>query len=462
MKKYKTYYLFTITIILIILIPSFVQDGMFFDGVTYSAISKNLANGLGSIWEPHYTKVLYPYFHEHPPLVFVLQSIFFKIFGNAFYTEKIYCLITTFITILGISKCWRLVVDHNEQKQYDWLPILIWITIPLVSWSSQNNMLENTMTVFTTFAVFCILKAMIENKIIYLIIGSILVILAFLSKGIVGSFPIIIPLIYLIVYKKTNSIFYFSYLLVFFSIISFVILFAFPELKNNLILYFNQQLLPAINNKREITTNNRFSILVNLIIEISLPILIFGFVFIKQRKSKSFYQNINKTALLFFLIALSASIPLILTLKQRNFYLIPSVPFYVLSISLYSYPFFISKIENKISPFLMRIKQLSIILLIGVFIFSIFKFGEISRDKDKLNDVYLLCRYLPEGTILKTKSMLWSDWELVAYLSRIGYLSLDCDNDHEFLLIEKNDRELIEQYNNIDLGLNKYKLMRKK
>ena len=39
------------------------------DGLMYSAISKNLANGIGTFWNPYLSETLFPEFHEHPPLV---------------------------------------------------------------------------------------------------------------------------------------------------------------------------------------------------------------------------------------------------------------------------------------------------------------------------------------------------------------------------------------------------------
>jgi len=106
---------------------------MFSDGIIYSAISNNLANGYGSFWYPHFTKVAHIQFHEHPPLVFIIQSYFFKIFGDAFYTERIFSLFTAVLTAFGISRCWRLFTDKTALKGYDWLPILLWISIPVVS-----------------------------------------------------------------------------------------------------------------------------------------------------------------------------------------------------------------------------------------------------------------------------------------------------------------------------------------
>jgi len=72
----KIFSLFTLAVFIGLLLPVLLKDGMFLDGVTYSCISKNLANNIGELWKPHYTKTLYPAFYEHPPLVFGIQSCF--------------------------------------------------------------------------------------------------------------------------------------------------------------------------------------------------------------------------------------------------------------------------------------------------------------------------------------------------------------------------------------------------
>ena len=143
MKNTKIYLMLPIMLFVGLLILPLVQEGMFFDGVTYSAISKNMANGYGSFWNPHYTKVLYSNFHEHPPLVFIIQSFFFRLLGDGFYTERLFCLLMALLTVFGIVKCWALLSDDAEMKSYYWLPILFWLLVPMVSWSYKNNLLES-------------------------------------------------------------------------------------------------------------------------------------------------------------------------------------------------------------------------------------------------------------------------------------------------------------------------------
>ncbi len=467
MSKNKTFWLLTLAIASGVLIPTLVQEGMFLDGITYSAISKNLANGYGSFWKPHYTKLLYPEFYEHPPLVFILQSYFFKLFGDKFFTEGIFSLTTAILTAFAISRCWRLFSDKKEVKEYDWMPVLLWISVPLVFWSYKNNLLENSVSVFTTFSVFLIAKSLIERKLIYLFFGSLLIIMAFLCKGIVGLFPIVLPFLYMISHKKSRKhLLYGIILILFFGGILFLCLVMIPGLKDNLTNYANQQLLPALNNDREITTSNRFYILFKLFLELLFPILILVYVGIRTWLSDRQHGMFrNRNALFFLLIAVAASIPLLMTLKQRKFYLIPSIPFYILSMSFWILPY-IREIYGRISELILgRIRKFSIALLCVVVIVSIFRFGKFSRDGEELKDIYAISRIVPEGSVISTTSELWSDWYLVAYMSRIGYLSLDPDKEHEYFLIKKGDKVEnieLEKYDFVDLNLTKYQVLKHK
>jgi 4-amino-4-deoxy-L-arabinose transferase-like glycosyltransferase len=469
MKISKIFWIFTISVFVVLLIPALVQDGMFLDGVTYSAISKNLANGIGSFWKPHYTKILYPNFYEHPPLVFGIQSLFFKLLGDGIYTERIYTLLTAVITAIGIVLIWRLYNNQNGFRKYSWLPVLLWISIPIVFWSYKNNLLENTMGIFTIFSIYFISRTLIKGKVIWLIIGSVLIVLAFLSKGFVGLYPMVTVMIYWIVIKpRTKSImFFYSLITILLPVLLFYTLIILsPGLKENINSYIHQQLLPALNNKREVLTNNHFSIIFNLILELSFPLLLFVIFIISKKVSKKNIQLYNKKVTLFFLlIGLSASLPLMITLKQREFYLVPSIPFFIIGLSIRIVPYLKNILENISTSVLIWIKRASIIIIAFTFVFSIFKFGKYSRDENKLKDVYLLSQNIPDGTIIHTTKEIWQDWSFVAYMCRIGYLNLDCDNEQDYYLLQKDDiitPDLYKKYYNLDLNLKNYIILKRK
>ena len=461
----RTFRIFTASMIALLLIPSLVQDGMFLDGITYSTISRNMANGIGSFWHPHYTETLYPHFNEHPPLIFIIQTFFFKFLGDSFVTERLFCLVISILNVIGISKCWRLIHKQTEYEVIEWLPVFLMFTVPLVSWSYKNNLLENTLSCFTIFAIFFILKSILEQRLVYLIFASAFIDLAFLSKGFVGIFPFAFPIFYALIFKEwRNSIYTFLYLVIFTFLFLMLLLILFPDLKTNLTNYFNEQLLPALKNKREITTGNRFSIIGKLFTEIAFPILALILFSLLQRKNNFKVDlNIYRKSLLFLSTAFSASCPLIISLKQRNFYLIPSIPFFVLAISIIIVPILKIYLEKINFGHLKIVRFTSFAICAIVLAFSIINFGKPSRDHAKLEDIYRISASIPKGTILAATKDLCYDWSLIAYLYRIGYLSLDCTNDHDYILSEIHNHDTLapQGYEYLDLELIKYRLLKR-
>ena len=152
--KHLPFRIFTLAIFIGLIIPLLVQDGMFMDGVLYTAVAKNQAEGFGSFWYPIFADTWNKHgvhtFHEHPPLVFGIQSLFFKIFGTSIYVERFYSLLSAIITAWLIHINWKALFQNQKHLiKFSWLPILFWIIIPICFWSFQNNMQENTMGIFT-------------------------------------------------------------------------------------------------------------------------------------------------------------------------------------------------------------------------------------------------------------------------------------------------------------------------
>ena len=470
MNDTKIFWFATITVFIALLLPTLIQDGMFLDGITYSAIAHNLANGIGSFWKPHYTKTLYPVFYEHPPLVFWLQSLFFRVLGESLYVERIYTFLTAVITSSGIILCWQLFFEKdNNLKKNSWIPVLLWISIPIIFWSYRNNMLENTQGVFTIYAVYFILRSLIKEKIIWLFIGSMLVAMAFFSKGLTGLFPLFTPILYYLSFRSHKPAKAFTYFLIplLASVFIFAaILYSFPESKINLISYFNQQVIASINNKREVATSGRFLILEALITQLILPISLILFFFFKRSLNNGRVSPImKKTSLFFFLVGISASIPLIISPKQSQYYLVPSIPFYILSASVLIAPLIIPILSSLSGTFKGWILKISCGFFIFIIFLSLSRIGKFSRDEQKLSDVYTISNHLPQGTILSTTPDINQDWGLIAYMCRIGNLSLDCSSKNEYCLVkkeEKPDSLFTGKYTELNLKLIQYRIYKKK
>ena len=183
-------------VVWLLCLPLF-QDGRFIDGIQYAAVARNLARGVGSFWNPVLAQNSVAglnTFHEHPPVVFLIQALFFKVFGlNNSYPERIFCLFTFLLTALFIALIWRKIFAGQTMRQLCWLPILLWVVMPIVFWAYTNDIQENTMGAFTTAAVYLFLIAVSSGRAlrtIYFYLGCACVLFAVMSKGVPGLFPI--------------------------------------------------------------------------------------------------------------------------------------------------------------------------------------------------------------------------------------------------------------------------------
>ena len=136
------------------------------------------------------------------------------------------------------------------------------------------------------------------------------------------SFPLAIPILYYFyLNKKSTGKKYARYTLSLFGIVSllFIIYCTIPEARNNLERYFELQLWPSIFDKSTGTTQNRGSIIGWLFLELSVPLVLVILVLIwSSRKKKCIPVGRIRLGIFYLLVGLCASIPLIISMKQRR------------------------------------------------------------------------------------------------------------------------------------------------
>jgi len=197
-NKLLPFWFITISVFIALILPTLIKDGMFMDGQLYACVSKNLADGLGTFWFPFLCETCWNsgsgFFLEHPPLVYGIQSLFFKSLGDSIYVERFYSFLTAIITAYLILLTWKLILnDNSELRKLSWLPVLFWIITPVCFWSYQNNVQENTMGIFTLASVYFTLKwlnadgsatlTVKRNTLIYLFLSGASIFLATFSSN---------------------------------------------------------------------------------------------------------------------------------------------------------------------------------------------------------------------------------------------------------------------------------------
>ena len=138
--------------------------------------------------------------------------------------------------------------------------------------------------------------------------------------------------------------------------------------------------------------------------------------------------------------SISASFPLIVTLEQRGFYLVTSLPFFAIAIAAFSTSYVAAAVEKiKAGTISFKIfRWFSFSLFFASIVFSGTQIGKFSRDEEMLHDVYLIGKAIPEKTMLGSSRELWEIWSLQEYFVRHYYICMaaDISDKYDYILID--------------------------
>ena len=461
------FYFFTIGLFLIVTSKTLLSEGMFMDGLIYSTLAHNLYNGIGTFWNPFFTDTCMADFHEHPPLAFGIQSLFFKLFGDSIIIDKIYSCLTYVIVGYLITKIWSILNYKNA-----WVPLVFWLLTPLVSWAFSNVMLENTLSVFTTLSILLYLKSKKEKKYYYIFLSGIMLALAFLTKGFVAFFPLTFPFLHWLLFKQQTFLktILDSFVLFLFAVVPILFLIILSTtVYLSLSKYLYTQVINSILNVD--TTESRFFILKRLFFEllpaVGLFLILACLAWYRKFSYPILKHNFTKSAL-FFLLGLSGVLPIMISRKQSGFYILATFPFFAISLGILSFvlvEFLLSKIRYQSNGFLI-FKWISLgIFFIGV-ILSIYFSDSISRDKNMIEDTHIILSVLNKGTIISIHPNMDDDWVLKGYYGRYKNVSLDPSNKikRDYLLVKKiyYSDTINNNFNSVLLNTKDYLLFKRK
>lgn len=413
-------------------LPILFSKGMFFDGLTYATISRNMAMGKGTWWRPFYTETLAPEFYGHPPLVFWIQSQFFRLLGDHYYTEKIYSILTFVISAWLITRIWKLFY-----KSHGWLPVLFWLTFQVVKWSYANNFQENTMTIFCLLAAWSYLQCLVYNRLHWVmsVAAALMIFAATLCKGPVGLYPLAIPFLWAVIKGRQQWVaaLKVSIASTLFLVLCYALLWQIPEAQQGLRNFLEIQIKPSLNG--QLATGSRFYILGQLLIQL-LPAIGILLLVTYWRKGKE--GTISTNVLLFLLIALSAALPIMVSTKQMGIYLVPAMPFFALAAAAFT-----ESSVNELQRLPARaLTILFIVCYLGIaasFVAGVLRIGVTGRDQKIISSLQQLDAELPKNTIVTVTPELWENWALQAYLYRFYFVSVNVHDDNAWYLGPKEN-----------------------
>lgn len=455
--------LLSITLAAGLVVPALFQDGMFADGILYAAVSKNMAEGSGSFWHPHFTTYMHDHFHEQPPLGLFLQSLFFRIF-HGIYPERVYDLLLAILDGWLIARIWKTAFRNNEQQQ-QWVawPLLLFFLSPVVFWAFTNNVLEITMAAFTLAATNAIFRAMLQEKKMFLLLPAVLWITgASMCKGPQGLFPLALPAILWLVKRREVSLkkAVIVSLVLFAGVAAiYAILLQSPDAQEAYSSWYKNRIQNTFSGNNN-TTGTHFSLLFDLMLNM-LPLLgVSALIFFLGRKTTDRAAAFSNGHV-FFLLALAGSLPLLITREQRPFYLTTAMPYYALAIAAYTVPMLSQWLQRLTNPRGWKITGILVLVLLPCILLVTFLIaGTPKRDADTLADVRLSAAVIGSGNRAACDHDVYQSDATLNYYKRYGNVDISFNVPADFYI--SSNGQAPEEYEKMDLPLKKLTLFRKK
>ncbi len=441
------------------LLPGLAQPGMFFDGLTHAAIARNMAAGVGDFWHPVFSPADGAGYHEQPPLGFWLESLLFRVCGDHFWVEKLYAAATGLLTGLLIAAIWRRLLRDDELRLLDWLPVALWVGLPGWGWMYGNNMLENTLGLFSALAVYSLLRASdgpaVLGRLAWLAAGAGAIMAGVLGKGPVGLFPLITPLVVHFTLRRQSlkqAVFQ-NVALVAFVAVGFIVLLLLPAASAYLDKYLHEQLFASLAGDRETVSSplGRLEIVWKIAKEIIVPIAIgASVIWWARRRGGSFkygwpglerseapeadapndlqHPTVRGPIAFCLITGAAGSLPLVLSPKQSGHYAFPSYALYALAIALWCGPavFALFAREAAVAKKLQRAVRLSSTgVMAALVIPTCLTAGNPHKDADVYRDTLAVGRILPRATVVGLAAELSTDYPLLTSLSRWDDIGAD-------------------------------------
>ena len=408
----------------VLLLPLLFTKGMFFDGLTYATIARNLEEGLGTFWAPHYTGYIHSEFYEHPPFSFGIHSIFYRLFGDQAWVDRIYPYTLYGLSILMMRRLWSLFMPAGHRA---WIPQLLWTLTPGVIWVHQNNMLEAPLNTATLAVVWLLIEGTIKRNYFWSALAGVLFYIALGVKGPVGGFVIIVLPIFAVLFPEHRKASLWSglaWMTVFSLLFSYSYLYI-PDFNKFFEGYMNRQLMPTLSGLREQAGSVSDSLIV-ISRQFLIPVAVL-LVLVFRRKAR---YKMRRESTFFFIIALSATVPFLFMDRQHHYYFMPAMAYWMLGFAILMeqnpWPW---SIQRKKWVIRLTYANLSIwVVAIGL---SIYFSKSPSRDKHVIKAMKSISADYPKSSI--QVAHLPSQWKWAAIAARYEKIQL-CEAPQDLYL----------------------------
>lgn len=419
---------------------SLLTTGMFMDGLVYSNVAANIAEGVGSFWHPVYTATHHPDFYIHPPLALGLLALFYKVLGVQLWVTKLYTVITTLLCALLIYRLW---LRLGGKKETGWMPLLIWTLIPVVTRFANQCMLENTMVLFDLGAILLLLRP--NHKALNGLLAGLLLAAAFMTKGFTGLFPLVLPLLLWLFDRRKGMPAQTLAMVAGLLLPLAVIVLAVPEARTYFSNYMEIQVLAGWS-QGEV---QRWQILLYFLRNIVIVVVVVAVVVLGNKGVG--WKPTREQRALWALVA-CAVLPMMVSTRQREFYLLTAMPLVAVLLALL--------IEEPVTRWLKPSTSMfvaAVVACVCAMAFDVLNYGKPGRDALLQRDMKVIAPCLERGELVTVPTPLYFDYKLQGYYYRECRVSLG-DQERCRHLLTTDEYPADSTYREVPLPTEKYKL----
>jgi 4-amino-4-deoxy-L-arabinose transferase-like glycosyltransferase len=389
-----------VVLLFLTVISDLVTLGMAPDGTAYAGIALRLASGEGSFWYPP-SFVAGTSFHDHPPLGLYLQSLMFGLLGDHFWVENLYSALMLLCTVGVLHR----VCDELGIGDASWYVVLLFLIFPVVAFVYTNNFLEITMNTFALLALWGAVRATrvrFAPACLAASLSGVAVLLAVLTKGPVGLWPLAVMPLYLMIGpdRWRLQMWLVAVMPTLVLLLALVALMWAPASSAAIGRYLDAQLLATFSGLRE-AEFGRYHVLVKLLTNLSGPVLYSAVLILSVRAG---WRWPDRKVWWLLAVALCVSLPLMVSPRQYSHYLAPSLPVYALAMAVYCQGA-VSILMAKLAasrPARVVLGISPIVAGSALLVAAVLKFGSVSDDQKEISFVRSVSGELERGSELGT------------------------------------------------------------
>jgi len=458
-----------------------VTQSFFFDGTIYASIARNMAEGTGSAWSPHFSSTLFPVFAEHPPLMMWLESLGFRVFGDTIAVEKGFSLLTFLAAALLLWNIWaRLHNGDVEMQRAAPLALFMALVAGRLNWAFGNGMLENLLMVFTSAAVLFVVtaydgreKTSAVSRTALIACAGLATALALLTKGPVGLFPLAAPALYWLSTPQPSfrAVVFDSVILLVVIVLFYLALWSFEAPRQAIQRYLDAQLLPSLAGERGHGGGGWTAVRTLLRVN-AYPVVLTVLALAVTRRWRRVHgdaflrtQRLRRAAYL-FLLGSSASLPLLASPRIASFYFNPALAYFAAGLCTLCAPAVFDGL-GKLGPLSRRRFYAGATGLLAISLITVgWNFGRPGEDRQAIENAGRIAGAVCAGHALCADTvsgcgMALEDWALYAYMQRYYKISIAPFSSFaaEYIIADDTCRS-DPRYNDAGISIAPYRLLR--